>query len=300
MVDYSSMKVPELKKLLSERSLPQSGNKADLIARLQEYDKQQAAKNAEPQADSKKPAPAEDEIDYEDDDLPATTTTTTATKDNKDTVAEKPAATENAPSAVSAPTASTEEKKTEPAATTSATTSEKAAEEKKTEDAATAKTTSSFTQNLPPTDAKTEAEKRAARAARFGLDVQSEEAKKAARAARFGLPQEAVAALDSALPERAPRKRGRSGEGDSEARDNKRRDRHGPAGRNHQGRVSSGRHQPRRGGGGGGNRGNGYANARKGNNNGPKPAVKKIADDPVERAKMEARAKRFAAKPASS
>lgn len=44
------MKVPELKKLLSERSLPQSGNKADLIARLQEYDKQQAAKNAEPQA----------------------------------------------------------------------------------------------------------------------------------------------------------------------------------------------------------------------------------------------------------
>lgn len=39
MTDYASLKVPDLKKLLSERSLPQSGNKADLIARLQENDK---------------------------------------------------------------------------------------------------------------------------------------------------------------------------------------------------------------------------------------------------------------------
>lgn len=39
MADYASLKVPDLKKLLSERSLPQSGNKADLIARLQEHDK---------------------------------------------------------------------------------------------------------------------------------------------------------------------------------------------------------------------------------------------------------------------
>lgn len=36
------MKVPELKKLLNERSLPQTGNKADLIARLQEHDNKQA------------------------------------------------------------------------------------------------------------------------------------------------------------------------------------------------------------------------------------------------------------------
>ncbi|KAK0669078.1 putative structure-specific endonuclease subunit SLX4 [Cercophora samala] len=39
-VDYSSLKVPELKKLLQERSLKQSGNKPDLIARLQDYDVQ--------------------------------------------------------------------------------------------------------------------------------------------------------------------------------------------------------------------------------------------------------------------
>lgn len=39
MTDYASLKVPDLKKLLTERSLPQTGNKADLVARLQENDK---------------------------------------------------------------------------------------------------------------------------------------------------------------------------------------------------------------------------------------------------------------------
>lgn len=39
MTDYNALKVPELKKLLTDRSLPVSGNKADLIARLQENDK---------------------------------------------------------------------------------------------------------------------------------------------------------------------------------------------------------------------------------------------------------------------
>ena len=42
MADYASMKVPELKKLLGERGLVQSGNKADLIARLQDNDKETA------------------------------------------------------------------------------------------------------------------------------------------------------------------------------------------------------------------------------------------------------------------
>ncbi len=39
MGEYSAMKVPELKKLLGERGLTQTGNKADLIARLEENDK---------------------------------------------------------------------------------------------------------------------------------------------------------------------------------------------------------------------------------------------------------------------
>lgn len=42
MVDYAPLKVPELKKLLQELNLPISGNKADLIARLQENDKKKA------------------------------------------------------------------------------------------------------------------------------------------------------------------------------------------------------------------------------------------------------------------
>jgi SAP domain-containing ribonucleoprotein len=50
MADYNSMKVPELKKLLTERSLPHTGNKADLIARLTEDDKQKAAGSTEAQA----------------------------------------------------------------------------------------------------------------------------------------------------------------------------------------------------------------------------------------------------------
>lgn len=43
MAEYSSLKVPELKKLLAEKGLPQTGNKADLIARLQENEKQPEA-----------------------------------------------------------------------------------------------------------------------------------------------------------------------------------------------------------------------------------------------------------------
>jgi len=39
MTDYNSLKVPDLKKMLGDRSLPLSGNKADLITRLQEDDK---------------------------------------------------------------------------------------------------------------------------------------------------------------------------------------------------------------------------------------------------------------------
>jgi SAP domain-containing ribonucleoprotein len=42
MSDYASLKVPELKKLLQEKGLPVTGNKADLIARLQENDKKNA------------------------------------------------------------------------------------------------------------------------------------------------------------------------------------------------------------------------------------------------------------------
>ena len=41
-MEYPSLKVPELRKILQERSLPTTGNKADLVARLQEDDKNKA------------------------------------------------------------------------------------------------------------------------------------------------------------------------------------------------------------------------------------------------------------------
>lgn len=47
MSDYASLKVPELKKLLAEKKLSQTGNKADLIARLQEADKKDATASGE-------------------------------------------------------------------------------------------------------------------------------------------------------------------------------------------------------------------------------------------------------------
>jgi hypothetical protein len=47
MVEYTSLKVPELKKLLQERGLAATGNKADLVARLQEDDKQNQGPEAE-------------------------------------------------------------------------------------------------------------------------------------------------------------------------------------------------------------------------------------------------------------
>lgn len=42
MVDYSTFKVPELKKLLQEKSLPVAGNKAELVARLHKHDEENA------------------------------------------------------------------------------------------------------------------------------------------------------------------------------------------------------------------------------------------------------------------
>ena len=46
MADYSQQKVPDLKKLLQERGLVVSGNKADLIARLQEDDAKKSGTGA--------------------------------------------------------------------------------------------------------------------------------------------------------------------------------------------------------------------------------------------------------------
>jgi len=269
MTDYNSLKVPELKKLLSERGLTQAGNKADLISRLVENDKEQAKTEAPTDESALKKDTVEDEIDYDDDDFPpkpaAAASTTPAP------------ATEAKPVASAAPTTTTD------AAPTDAPTKVKPEtdSDKKTEGAAS--TEPLFSQHLAPTNAKSEAEKRAARAARFGItvDKESEESRKAERASRFGVANDAVSALDSALPDR-PRKRGRGGEDKEDgARDNKRQTSQ-PArgGRNNQNAGGRGRGRDRKGGA-----------PREGAQNGQKAA----AIDPAEKAKLEARAKRFGA-----
>ena len=112
MADYNALKVPDLKKLLQTRSLPVSGNKAELVARLVEYEKNEQSRPGsdaasaaratgdaatakdvtqvdQPTATStatdatKIPAgiapPADDEIDWGDEEPTVPTSTTTAT-----------------------------------------------------------------------------------------------------------------------------------------------------------------------------------------------------------------------------
>lgn len=177
MAEYSSLKVPELKKLLAEKGLPQTGNKADLISRLQENDR--TSETAEKTAENK-----EDEISYSDDEAPAA-----------------PAAA--APVAASEPVVEVSATEAAPveAAKAGETTAEKPAE--------TAEPEKSYSIGLQSTAADDEAKKRAERAKRFGIEEDEDAKKRADRAKRFGLDEKELATtLDSALPERS-RKRGR-------------------------------------------------------------------------------------------
>lgn len=126
-----------------------------------------------------------------------------------------------------------------------------------------------FAIGIKQTDAEKEAEKRAARAKRFGIAEDEEDKKRLERAKKFGTDKEAVIkGLDDALPERRA-KRGREGE-------------------KHGGRAAK-RQTPDR-------RTEAAPTKSVTAKTGPAPAKKatgRITDDPVERAKAEARAKRF-------
>lgn len=128
-----------------------------------------------------------------------------------------------------------------------------------------------FTAGVEATDAEKEAERRAARAKKFGLVVEDDEAKKLAeRAKKFGgdIKETVVKGLDSALPERR-QKRGREDRVQG--------------GRNAKRQTPDRRTEPRQ--------------QAKPKGTAPPPAKKpagRILDDPAERAKAEARAKKFA------
>ncbi|PQE32709.1 SAP domain protein [Rutstroemia sp. NJR-2017a WRK4] len=277
MPDYSHFKVPELRKLLQDKSLPISGNKAELIARLKEADKTPAAD-----------APAttgEDEIDWDEDDEKKATTTTTTPADAAIAAA---GGKEEIPNPTKVPN---QEPAIDPATTTDlkvtggegaptaadgvvAASGPTAAAAEVAPEAVPEAPKPDFSAGLEKTDAEKEAEKRAARAKRFGITEDEEATKLAERAKKFGLDasEKVVKGLDSALPERREKR----------ARDEK-----------HQGGRNPKRQTPDR-----------RSQSGPKNNQKPtqkpqqKPGAKKpsggrITDDPAEKAKAEARAKRF-------
>jgi SAP domain-containing ribonucleoprotein len=286
MTDYNALKVPELKKELTARNLAVTGNKPDLIKRLQDDDEAKgagagAAQNGEFCAAA--PGCACRRMDYTDSHNLATDTA------EEEVEAPKAAAPTTASATAKAPESTAATPATKPITGT-------AAPAKATADTDATPAAPAFSQHLPPSSAKTEAEKRAARAKRFNIEpaaADSEEAKKAERAGRFGLDNNQLTGLDSALPER-PLKRGRE-RGDVGGRGG------GAAGANK--RAASG--EPSAVGGGnvtgngatGAGRGRGQKGGRGGREAGgaaAAPAKKSILDDPAEKAKAEARAKRFA------
>ncbi|KAL9044566.1 MAG: hypothetical protein Q9214_002304, partial [Letrouitia sp. 1 TL-2023] len=232
--DYSKKKNAELEELLKARSLPHTGKKAELIARLQQSDKEAAAAPA-----SKPSISAEDEIDWEDDNLAL---------DTAQPAASIPPGSASVPAAATAIAAGGQGQVANPAAVPNQVptaepfesndiavnppgASPNKADAPKAGATATKPTEAEkpppadFSAHLPSTSIEDELEKRKKRAARWGTVVSaaesdsakavSEDAIKALeRAKKFGTVDASkgpVKGLDEALPERS-RKRGRGGD----------------------------------------------------------------------------------------
>ncbi|KAI9849669.1 MAG: hypothetical protein M1837_002794 [Sclerophora amabilis] len=318
MTDYNNLKVPDLKKILQERSLPVSGNKAELIARLQEHDT--SSKNPAPSGSATAIAPpVEDEIDWEEDEATnPVVPSVPAGKPTSDASAAALAA--GGQGQVTNPAAVPNQKVDVDPAVTNDLTATKPAANGTSNDAKVAapaadptttgedaeKTTSTpapppvdFAAGVAATSIEDEIKKRQARAKRFNVGENENDSVKALeRASRFGTGTGneqaagseqtlgAVKGLDQALPERRLRKRGREDGNDGRG---KRRDIGSDRG------VRGGRgRRPGRGGGGGG----GGERRDRRSTSGSRPqgggGGGGILNDPVEKAKAEARAKKFA------
>ena len=220
--DYAKKKNAELEDLLKARSLPHNGKKADLIARLQQHDTEQAAKS-----NTAIGAGAEDEIDWEDDTAAAA-------------VAAGGLGQPANPTAVPNQVVDIDPSKTDDLTVDSpGPTTQDAKEAASVEDAKA--TEADKKKSLPPsgieaTSLDDELAKRQKRAARFGIQESNEDALKALeRAKKFGTgdagDRVAVKGLDEALPERAAkgqkRGRGRDDEGRRDGREKRSRVRGG-------------------------------------------------------------------------
>lgn len=105
MTDYNKLKVQELQDQLKERSLPVSGKKLDLIARLQENDSKKASQKpaAAPAAAPTSTLPAEDEIDWLEEDTTTTTAVAAPAKSIELAPTPAPASASSAPASKPAP-----------------------------------------------------------------------------------------------------------------------------------------------------------------------------------------------------
>ena len=215
--DYTKKKNAELEELLKARSLPHTGKKAELIARLQEYDAKQSS--AAKPSTTTAAAGDEDQIDW-DDDVPATSTPVTGSVPSGTAAiaaggqgqVANPTAVPN--QAVDTDPSKTDDLTVKPPAPASDTTAKGDEKEPatKSEEAPSAPPTD-FASGLQSSSVDEEIAKRQKRAARFGIQEDSTDALKALeRAKKFGTGSEgdksAVKGLDEALPERVKRDRG--------------------------------------------------------------------------------------------
>ncbi|KKK17830.1 hypothetical protein P175DRAFT_0489682 [Aspergillus ochraceoroseus IBT 24754] len=262
--DYSKKTNAELVEILKSRSLPHTGKKADMVARLQEDDTKKDTAPAKTDI-------GDDVIDWEDDEVPAAKPAEAAAP-----AQDKPAATK--PEEAKVETTEASQEGSEGTVTAAPETTAAPVEEKPAPN---------YSMGLSVTDMEEELKKRKARAEKFGVTDDSQAAiddaeKKLERAKRFGAGAEAtgngtaaIGRLDQALPDEKSRKRGR-GENDQGARGGKRRNLNGRNNFRHRGR---------------GNRNQGQGPKRSGNateTTGPNWSEK-------DKAAMEARKKRFGA-----
>ncbi|KAN0071114.1 hypothetical protein V8E54_010545 [Elaphomyces granulatus] len=265
-LDYAKRTNADLIEILKSRSLPTTGKKAELVARLREDD---AKRNATLPSTTKTDT-ADDFIDW-DDDAPAEEAARPSTKADAAAVAAD--GEEKAPSPVAVPdenpginpattndleveskgpdpsedskakddtpvdaTATTATAAATATATATATTTSPASAEETSQPPE--KPQADYSIGLPSTELEAELKKRKARAEKFGIVKDTETAladaeKAAQRAKRFGTGDEGsgigIKGLDEALPSERPRKRGR---GDEENRRGNKRRNLGGRGRN--------------------------------------------------------------------
>ena len=220
--DYSKKKNAELEELLKARSLPHTGKKAELVARLQQYDAEQASA-VKQSASASATIGDEDQIDWEEEDAPAATAAP-ATGSTPATTAAIAAGGQGQvanPTAVPNQALDTDPSKTDDLSIKPPASTGKKTDPNKTSPTVTTTTTAAaaaapptdFTSGLQASTIDDEIAKRQKRAARFGIQESNEDAMKAlARAKKFGTgsggDKTAVRGLDEALPERAKKERG--------------------------------------------------------------------------------------------